>query len=161
MWFRSNFPFFCSDKTMHIIIRKELKLFPYKIMKTPKLKPFDAERRVAFCNKMKQILSQDSAFHQRIFYSDESSVFLNGYVNRQNTRRYVYWKVIWLIYFYLDMKHNDRMISFWSQKLIQRMLMFGVACTMNTEFLDHFSLKYLMENISSMIILILKTTCSC
>lgn len=75
---------------MHIIIRKELKLFPYKIMKTPKLEPFDAERRVAFCNKMKQILTQDSVFHQRIFYSDESSVFLNGYVNRQNTRRYVY-----------------------------------------------------------------------
>ena len=41
---------------MHIIIRKELKLFPYKIMQTPKFKPFDAERRVAFCNKMKQIL---------------------------------------------------------------------------------------------------------
>lgn len=70
--------------SLHRILRKDLKLHPYKIQLVQELKPQDAGQRLQFVN---QVTARFATFNN-ILFSDEAHFHLNGHVNKQNCR---YW----------------------------------------------------------------------
>lgn len=68
------------------ILRRDLKLHPYKIQLTQELKPNDHRQRLTFANWALGQLEQDPAFGRNIMFSDEAHFWLNGFVNKQNCR---------------------------------------------------------------------------
>jgi hypothetical protein len=66
------------------IIRKYLKMFPYKIQMQQALADVDKDRRVVFCDSLRQYLEDNSTVIHHIRFSDEAQFHLNGYVNKQN-----------------------------------------------------------------------------
>ena len=70
-------------ETVRRLLKKKLKLKPYKFQRLHKLKASDPGKRVAFARLMKD-LDEDTT--KRIFFSDESTFCLNGKVNTQNAR---------------------------------------------------------------------------
>lgn len=70
--------------SLHRILRKDLKLQPYKIQLVQELKPQDPIQRLEFVNKITERLQTFT----NIIFSDEAHFHLNGHVNRQNCR---YW----------------------------------------------------------------------
>lgn len=72
-------------------IHKTLKLnkfFPYKIQILQQLSEDDYDRRIEFCETMTQMIQADRNFVKNVCFSDESTFFLNGFVNKHNCR---YW----------------------------------------------------------------------
>lgn len=73
--------------TAHKAVRKELNLFPYKVMCVQELKPSDHDRRLNYCQWFKRFIDQNSfEILDVMFYTDEAWFHLGGYVNSQNTR---------------------------------------------------------------------------
>lgn len=66
------------------ILKKDLKLHPFKTQKVQELKETDYPIRLTFANQMLERFDNFS----RIFFSDEAHFHLHGYVNKQNSR---YW----------------------------------------------------------------------
>lgn len=64
------------------------KFFPYKIQIFHQLSEDDFDRRIQFCEEMSQKITEDPYLLQNICFSDESTFFLNGFVNKHNCR---YW----------------------------------------------------------------------
>lgn len=72
-------------------IHKVLKLnkfFPYKMSILQQLSEDDYDRRIEFCEIMTARIQNDPNLIQNICFSDESTFFLNGFVNKHNCR---YW----------------------------------------------------------------------
>ena len=72
-------------------VHKALKLnkfFPYKIQMFQQLCEDDCDRRIQFCEEMSQKITEDPNLLKNICFSDESTFFLNGFVNKHNCR---YW----------------------------------------------------------------------
>jgi len=64
------------------ILKKELKYFPYKVQIGQSLsKPLEL-KRVQFCEKMLEKLETDPNYINKIWFTDESHFYLNGYVNK-------------------------------------------------------------------------------
>lgn len=68
--------------TTRTIMRKDLKLRPFKHQRVQQLKPGDPEKRLEFANQM---LEQFPTF-DNILFSDEAHFYLHGFMNRQNNR---------------------------------------------------------------------------
>lgn len=72
-------------------IHKVLKLnkfFPYKISILQQLSEDDYDRRIEFCEILTARIQNDPNLIKNICFSDESTFFLNGFVNKHNCR---YW----------------------------------------------------------------------
>ncbi|KAJ8962178.1 hypothetical protein NQ318_018139 [Aromia moschata] len=69
-------------------IFKKVKYHPYRVRLIHELAEDDFDRRTEFCEYMMDHNNQNNGFIGNILFSDEATFFLNGHVNRQNTR---YW----------------------------------------------------------------------
>jgi hypothetical protein len=68
------------------ILKKDLKLHPFKIYDVHNLEPGDPAKRLRFAEKILQEFQLDQNFHKGIIFSDESNFNLNGGINHQNLR---------------------------------------------------------------------------
>lgn len=73
--------------TLNKIVKKHLKLFPYKIKILQSLKEGDNRRRLDFCEGFLQKFPNIET-GSNVWFSDESGFHLKGWVNKQNYR---YW----------------------------------------------------------------------
>ena len=73
--------------TVHNILKKELRLKPYKPQISQELKEGDDMKRLAFCNRIEEMIQNDFDPGQIIF-SDESHVYLQSTPNKQNNREW-------------------------------------------------------------------------
>lgn len=64
------------------------KFHPYRVKLVHELNEDDPDRRIQFCEEMEQLIHDDPEIVKKICFSDESTFFLNGTVNRHNC---VYW----------------------------------------------------------------------
>lgn len=71
-----------SIGTTHTIVRRVLKLYPYRLILVQALSDYDKLVRVGACQQLIPLLSPDRV----TVFSDEASFRLDGYVNRWNCR---------------------------------------------------------------------------
>ena len=71
---------------VHRYLRRELKLFPYKVTIGQSLSDNHKANRYDFCKRMMSKISKDTTFLSYIVWSDECLFQLNGWVNRKNIR---------------------------------------------------------------------------
>ena len=71
--------------TMWRILRKRLRLKPYRLMLLQKSEPDDHHRRMTFCAEL-QALMEEGGLFERLIFSDECTFHLCGKVNRHNVR---------------------------------------------------------------------------
>lgn len=76
-----------SKTSAHEILMKH-NYHPYKVRPIHRLLEGDAEKRMEFCQIMTEHLDNNPQFSENIIFTDEAIFYLNGRVNRQNTR---YW----------------------------------------------------------------------
>ncbi|KAJ8958709.1 hypothetical protein NQ318_016436 [Aromia moschata] len=69
-------------------VQQDVKYHPYRVRLIHELAEDDFDRRTEFCEYMMDHNNQNNGFIANILFSDEATFFLNGHVNRQNTR---YW----------------------------------------------------------------------
>lgn len=69
-------------------VLKMQKFHPYKMKILQELGDDDPDRRIQFCELMTEEIRREPSLTKNICFSDESSFFLNGNVNKQNCR---YW----------------------------------------------------------------------
>ncbi len=67
---------------MRRILKKESKYFPYKVQISQSLSKPSELKRVQFCEKMLEKLETDPNYINKIWFTDESHFYLNGYVNK-------------------------------------------------------------------------------
>ena len=67
-------------------MKKELKLYPYKIQMFQELTEHDAERQLCFSHLILSKFEDLSIDPGKIWFSDEAHFWLSGYVNKQNYR---------------------------------------------------------------------------
>lgn len=72
--------------TCHTIVKKDLMLFPYKILALHELLPADHNRRILYCQWFQQNLMNNDELLNLTFFSDEAWFTLSGYINSQNMR---------------------------------------------------------------------------
>ena len=68
------------------VIRKKEKLLPYNLQMTQKLYEEDHAFRVAMAENLLEKISSDIDFVKNVIFSDESTFYVNGVVNRHNCR---------------------------------------------------------------------------
>ncbi|KAJ8942307.1 hypothetical protein NQ318_005298 [Aromia moschata] len=81
----------CKERSRNIRNdENKLKLFPYRPEYASSMNWLKTTltRRTEFCEYMMDHNNQNNGFIANILFSDEATFFLNGHVNRQNTR---YW----------------------------------------------------------------------
>jgi hypothetical protein len=76
----------CHQTALKIL--KQNKFHPYKIQLHHALNDDDPDRRVEFCEGLTNWMNNDHELLMKICFSDESTFFLNGALNRHNCR---YW----------------------------------------------------------------------
>ena len=73
--------------TAHKAIRRQLKVFPYKITAVQEMKTTDHEKRLHYSRWFNQFIKENTADAlDVIFFTDEAWFHLSGYVNSQNSR---------------------------------------------------------------------------
>lgn len=70
------------------ILHEDLKVMPYKIQLVQELRSNDHSLRRKFADWALMKLKDDPLFYQKIIFSDEAHFWMNGFVNKQNSR---YW----------------------------------------------------------------------
>ena len=75
-----------SKSTVHRVIRRRLKLYPYKIQLTQALKPADYPKREEFARTLLARLGEDPTYLNRILFTDEATFHVSGLVHRHNIR---------------------------------------------------------------------------
>ena len=74
-----------SQTTLCRILKKDLKLKPYKIQLTQQLLPNDPHQRLEYSESFLS-LCEDAIFIENVIFSDEAHFHLTGHVNRHNSR---------------------------------------------------------------------------
>jgi hypothetical protein len=77
-----------STMSVQRVLRKDLKLYPYKMEIVQELTNEDRATRVQFAIDMLEVMDEDPDFIGNIMFSDEANFDLIGNVNKQNIR---YW----------------------------------------------------------------------
>ena len=72
--------------TVWKILRKRLKMIPYKIQMLQRLSEGDKNKRCDFCESVLGRCDDEEGFMDRIIFSDESTFHISGKVNKQNVR---------------------------------------------------------------------------
>lgn len=75
-----------SKSSVQRVLRKKIKLFPYKIQIHQELTQYDMDRRDQFAFRMKRWIDRNKLDPNKVWFSDECHFWLNGYVNKQNHR---------------------------------------------------------------------------
>ena len=75
-----------AHATIWNFLRKELKMFPYKLQMTTALTESHKERRLRFARDCRRELRNNAGYLRRIVFSDECKFSLSGSVNKQNCR---------------------------------------------------------------------------
>ncbi|QQP39795.1 Putative DD41D transposase [Caligus rogercresseyi] len=76
------------------ILSVDLGLKAYKIQLLQELKPNDLPQRLMFGEWALEQLDENPLFYRKIVFSDEAHFWLNGYVNKQNCRIWI-WCGLW------------------------------------------------------------------
>ena len=69
---------------------KELGGFAYRIQVAQRVTETDERARLQYCSRVLSMTYADPDFFSNIWFSDESHIHLNGYINRQTTRFVVF-----------------------------------------------------------------------
>ena len=77
-----------SQSTICRILKKDLKLKPYKIQLTQQLLPNDHHQRLEYSESFLR-LCEDVTFFENIIFSDEAHFQLTGHVNGHNSRIWI------------------------------------------------------------------------
>ena len=77
-----------SKQMTAVIMKQELKLYPFRITTHHKLLEFDISRRLAMCEKLHRKMEDHPSCIGKVLFSDEAHIHLNGAVCSQNNR---YW----------------------------------------------------------------------
>lgn len=75
-----------SKTTVHKVLRQHLNLYPYKVQIAQNLSAEQIQKRKLFCTEILERCKADDGFLKSVVWSDEANFFLNGWVNKQNTR---------------------------------------------------------------------------
>lgn len=75
-----------SQSSCYTVVRKMLKLRPYKISTVHKLLDVDPDARINYCRWMMQAITNGTINLDLTFFSDEAWFSLDGYLNSQNNR---------------------------------------------------------------------------
>ena len=67
--------------TLLRVMRKDLKLFPFRISTHHVLQQHDKEKRIEMCNRLNEKLEQTPSWLNHIWFSNEAHFYLNGVVN--------------------------------------------------------------------------------
>ena len=70
------------------IIHLDIKFHPYVLVKRKKLKPEDPARRLQFCNRFINTVTNDPDFLNKMIVSDEAIFSMNSEVNTRNVIKY-------------------------------------------------------------------------
>ncbi|PSN49514.1 hypothetical protein C0J52_18947 [Blattella germanica] len=76
-----------SRRSLHRILKSELKFHPYKLQVVHKLRPNDRQMRMTFCAHLQEMIAENNIL-PNLLMSDETHFHLTGFVNKQNFR---YW----------------------------------------------------------------------
>lgn len=76
-----------TNFTVHTVLKSN-KFHPYKTQLIHELNEDDFDRRMQFCEIIQNKIAEDPDFVRKICFSDECTFFLNGALNRHNSR---YW----------------------------------------------------------------------
>lgn len=85
-----------SERSVRRVLKRE-KFHPYKVQLVQELVADDFDRRLQFCEIMRNAFGQNPDFVNNILFSDEATFMLNGYVNRHNCRYWAQKNPNWLI----------------------------------------------------------------
>ena len=77
-----------SVGSISTILKKDLKLHPYKPISATLLTPQHKGQRKQFCEFILNEYANDPTFHYKIIFTDETQQDLNPCVNHQNNRRW-------------------------------------------------------------------------
>ena len=75
-----------SRSTVHDVVRKRLKMYPYKLQIVQAITQDDRVARKEFAVTMLRRMEQYSNFLEQIIFSDESTFHVSGKVNKHNVR---------------------------------------------------------------------------
>lgn len=75
-----------NRSSVHSILRKKIKTYPYKIQLYHALSQWDADRRDQFAFRMSSRIRIGTVQILKTWFTDESHFWLDGYVNKQNYR---------------------------------------------------------------------------
>ena len=75
-----------SVGTVHKIIRKQLKFYPYKIQMMHALKEADYQKHQQFALTFLRRIEENPEYLNTIFFSDEAIFHISGRVHRHNVR---------------------------------------------------------------------------
>jgi hypothetical protein len=67
----------------HTVVRKVLKLYPYRMQVFHELIPGDYAKRVNYCRWFKNLIRGNIVVLHQVFFTDEAWFHLSGYVNGQ------------------------------------------------------------------------------
>lgn len=75
-----------AKSSVQRVLRKKIKVYPYKIQMFQELTEFDMGRRDQFAFRLDGWIRRGKLDPNKIWFSDESHFWLSGYVNKQNYR---------------------------------------------------------------------------
>jgi len=76
-----------SRRSVETVLKRD-SYHPYKVHLVQQLSGDDFEKRLQFCEQMMEAIANNEDFANHIVFSDEATFYLNGCVNRHNSR---YW----------------------------------------------------------------------
>ena len=75
-----------SSSTTQIILEYDLNMHPYKLSMKSKLTEADKIVRSTFCQWFFQKCEKNVSFLERVWFTDEARLYLDGKINTQNHR---------------------------------------------------------------------------
>ena len=75
-----------SRASIQRMLRKDIRMYPYKIQVVHNLEPQDYDSRMEMCETLLHHYETDPAIMEQLWFSDEALFHLSGRVNRHNTR---------------------------------------------------------------------------
>ena len=78
-----------NKSSVHVILKCDLNLKPFKIQQAHEMKPGDDVKRLEFCRKIQHLSASGELNTEKIIFSDESHVYLRSVPNKQNNREWL------------------------------------------------------------------------
>ncbi|KAJ8960640.1 hypothetical protein NQ318_013932 [Aromia moschata] len=110
-------------------IFKKVKYHPYRVRLIHELAEDDFDRRTEFCEYMMDHNNQNNGFIANILFSDEATFFLNGHVNRQNTRYWSQENPHWMQEYHTQ---HPQKVNVWAGIVRNRILIMNLCVTLWT-----------------------------
>ncbi|KAJ4439087.1 hypothetical protein ANN_15044 [Periplaneta americana] len=71
-------------RSLHRILKADLKFHLYKLQVVRCLRPVDRQMRIAFCAQLQGIIAENNNVLPNLLLSDEAHFHLTGFVKKQN-----------------------------------------------------------------------------